>query len=141
MAGLITVADLAARPGFENLDSVQAQSLIDDASALVRLAAAPLLDDVESPDCPPAVVPVIVAMIRRGFSNPMGHQSENLGDYSYTAGTGGGVATLYLTARERKLVRRAAGKLGVGTVTLEGDLPEQPFDAYYGTGTEGLLGS
>ena len=139
--GLITVVDLVARPGFENLDSVQAQALIDDASALVRLAADPLLDAVEAPDTHPAIVAVMVTMIRRGFSNPMGHQSENLGDYAYTAGTGGGVATLYLTARERKIVRRAAGKLGAGTVTLEGDLPDQLSDTYYGTGTEGLLGS
>ncbi|HMG44657.1 MAG TPA: hypothetical protein VK611_25210 [Acidimicrobiales bacterium] len=141
MAGLITVADLAARPGFENLDSVQAQSLIDDASALARLAADPLLDAVESPDTHPAIVAVVVAMIRRGFSNPMGHQSENLGDYAYTAGTTGGVASLYLTARERKIVRRAAGAPSVGSLDLTVDLPEQPSDAYYGTSSEDLTGS
>lgn len=132
MAGLITVAELIARPGFESVDSTQAQALIDDASALVRDAASPLLDAVESPATPPVVVTVLVSMIRRGFSNPLGHQSENLGDYAYTAGTTGGVATLYLTSRERKLVRRAVGKLGAGTLNMTGNLPDQASDEYYG---------
>jgi len=129
---LITVADLLARPGFDGIDSGQAQALIDDASALVRDAATPELDDVESPNAPPAVVAVMVNMIRRGVFNPMGHQSEQLGDYGYQAGTGG-VATLYLTARERRIVRRAAGKLGASSLTMTGNLPDQLSDVYYGT--------
>jgi hypothetical protein len=142
MAGLITVAELLARPGFENLDSVQAQALIDDASAVVRLAARGALDAVESPDAPPYIVKVMVTLVRRGGTNPMGHQSESLGDYAYTAGiSGGGVPTMELTAREKRNVRHAVGVLGVGTITLQGDLPEQLSDRFYGTGTEGPAGS
>lgn len=140
MAGLITVADLVARPGFADIDPVEAQSLIDDASAVVRLAAQGLLDDVESPAAPPYIVKTVVTLIRRGWQNPNGHQSEQLGDYSYSAGTVGGVATMELTAREKKNVRRAVGASGVGSVTLEGDLPYQPSDSFCGTG-ESLLGS
>lgn len=125
MAGLLTVAELVARPGFEGLDSGQAQALIDDASALAREAARGTLDAVESPATPPAIVAVIVHMIRRGWQNPRGLAQEQLGDYSYSTG-GNAVATLYLTPRERRLVRRAAGVLGVSSLTLTSNLPLQP---------------
>jgi hypothetical protein len=127
VAGLITVADLVARPGFDDVDSGQAEALIDDASALVRDAARDALDDVESPDTPPAVVAVLVNMIRRGWSNPLGHVQEQLGDYGYNVG-GNAVATLYLTVRERRIVRRAVGALGMGSVNMESDLPRQPSE-------------
>ena len=126
MGPLVTVADLLRRPGFAAADSGHLAALIDDASALVRDAARPHLDDVEAPNTPPAVVAVIVAMVRRGLRNPLGHAQETLGDYSYSAGTsGGGVATLYLTRREVRIVRRAVGALGVGSVAMTGDLPLQ----------------
>jgi hypothetical protein len=125
MPGLITVPVLLARPGFDDLDAGQGAALIDDASALVRLVAAGELDDVESPDCPAAIVPVLVSMIRRGLDNPKGNAQETLGDYSYTAGSQGSVATLYLTRRERKIVRSAVGLSGVGYINMTGELPTQ----------------
>lgn len=140
MAGLITIDQLLARPGFESIDSAQAQALIDDASALVRDAATPELDAVNAPDAPAGVVAVMVNMIRRGLRNPLGHQSETLGDYSYAAGMGGGgVATLYLTRRERRLVRRAAGKLGASSLTMTTDLPWQPSEPSTVLGEDDLL--
>jgi hypothetical protein len=139
VAGLITVAELTARPGFEDLDSGQATALIADASALVREAAEPELDDVESPNAPPAIVPVLVSMIRRGLDNPRGNAQETLGDYSYTAGNAGGVATLYLTRRERRIVRRAAGKLGAGSLVMTGDLPVQPSELVIGLTEDDVL--
>lgn len=135
MAGLITVAELIARPGFEGLDSGQAAALIDDASALVRLEAESALDAVESPATPAAVVAVMVNMIRRGFRNPTGNASETLGDYSYTSAPDGGVATLYLTGREKRIVRKAAGMAGAGTVVMTGDLPRQPSEPLEADGT------
>ena len=128
MAGLITIDQLLARPGFEGLDSGQGEALIDDASAFVRDAASPELDDVEAPATPPAVVAVVVNMIRRGLRNPLGHQGETLGDYSYQASADAGVATLYLTRRERRIVRHAAGKANADSVTMTGDLPWQPSE-------------
>lgn len=124
---LITVAELVARPGFDNLDSGEAEALIEDASALVRDAASPELDDVESPDTPKAIVAVLVNMIRRGWSNPKGNAQETLGDYSYSTG-GQMAATIYLTRRERRIVRRAAGKLGVSSLPMTSDLPRQPSE-------------
>ncbi|HEY8544955.1 MAG TPA: hypothetical protein VIL36_07900 [Acidimicrobiales bacterium] len=137
MGPLVTVADLLRRPGFAAADSGHLAALIDDASALVRDAVRPHLDDVEAPNTPPAVVAVIVAMVRRGLHNPLGHAQETLGDYSFSVGTGG-VATLAPTRRELRIVRRAVGALGVGSVAMTGDLPlqrselvalEQPGDA------------
>lgn len=140
MPGLITIDQLLARPGFDNIDPGQAEALIDDASALVRDAATPELDAVEASATPAAVVAVMVNMIRRGLRNPLGHQSETLGDYSYGAGDGGGgVATLYLTRRERRVVRRAAGKLGASTLTMTGDLPWQPSEPSTVLGEDDLL--
>lgn len=124
--GLITIADLLARPGFSDIDSTEAASLIDDASALVREATTPELDDVEAPDAPKAVVAVMANMIRRGATNPLAAAQETLGDYSRSMGGGdGGVASLYMTRRERRIVRRAAGKLGAGSLDMTGDIPRQ----------------
>lgn len=130
--GLITLPELLARPGFEDIDSTQAEALIEDASALVRDCVSPLLDDVEAPDTPKSVVAVLVSMIRRGSSNPLGHTQEQLGDYGYSQGGGDGIATLYLTRREKRIVRKAVGKLGAGSLNMEGDLPRQPSEVFEG---------
>lgn len=127
MAGLITTTELLARPGFEGVDDGQAQASIDDASALVRLCARGLLDTVESPNTPPAVVAVVVAMVRRGLSNPLGTTQEQLGDHGRSFG-GTTAATLYLTGREKRTVRQAVGLLGVGSEPMESDLPRQPSE-------------
>jgi hypothetical protein len=135
MAGLITIDQLLARPGFDDIDSGQGEALIVDASALVRDVAQGLLDDVEAPDAPPAVVAVIVNMIRRGWQNPRGLTQENLGDYGYSVG-GNAVATLYLTAREKRIVRRAVNALGAGGLAMQGTLPRQPSEESV-SGTDG----
>ncbi|GAA3223223.1 hypothetical protein [Actinocorallia longicatena] len=122
MAALITVADLLARPGFGNVDESQAEAVIDDASALVADVAAPVVLTAQT--LPKSIVPVLVSMVGRGLHNPRGLQSEQLGDYGWQGG--GTAAGLYLTREETRIVRRAVGKLGVGTVTLEGDLPLPP---------------
>lgn len=108
--GLVGVADLDAR-NINYGDSAQAQALIDDASAIARSYVAPVFDGVYRGggplDTPPLVVAVVCGMVRRGLTNPTGLSMEVLGDYSYQAG-GNAVATLYPTARERRLLRSAA---------------------------------
>lgn len=125
MANLVTAEFLLLRPGFAGQTSVTLDPIIEDASALVVLQCAPLLDETTDADCPDAIKTVMVSMCRRGLSNPRGNAQETLGDYSYSAGTDGGVATIYLTKRERQIVRRAAGKLGATEVALDGYLPVQ----------------
>lgn len=122
---LVTVAYLVALPGFGGQTQTTLDPLIEQASGLVIDHAAPELDDADDTTCPSVVATVISAMIRRGLSNPRGNSQETLGDYSYSAGSDGGVATLYMTRRELRLVRKAVGRLGAGTVPMEGYLPVQ----------------
>lgn len=134
MAGLISVSDLDARQ-VEYADAAQAQAAIDDASSVARACVEPTLDDVNAPDAPAAVVAIVVNMVRRVLSNPRGLAQESLGDYSYATG-GGGVPSLLPTARERKMLRKAAAAYavaqdpdaappayGTGGVYMQADLP------------------
>jgi hypothetical protein len=137
MAGLISVADLDARQ-VEYVDNAQAQAAIEDASAVARACVEPIFDDVATPDTPAAVVALVVNMVRRVLTNPRGLAQESLGDYSYATG-GAGVATLLPTAREKKLLRKAASAyaaandldvptFGAGGVYQQADLPA-PLDS------------
>lgn len=131
MAGLISVTDLDARQ-VSYTDPAQAQAAIDDASAVARACVEPVLDDVDAPDTPPAVVAVVVNMVRRVLTNPQGLAQETLGDYSYASG-GNAVATLLPTAREKRLLRKAAAAyaesvamdvpaFGAGGVYMQADM-------------------
>lgn len=138
MAGLISVADLDARQ-VSYVDSAQAQAAIEDASAVARACVEPTLDDLDYTGLVPGVVvAVVVGMVRRVLTNPSGFQSETLGDYSFATG-GGGVATLLPTAREKRLLRKAAAAYavaagdtppayGVGGVYMQADLASEGED-------------
>lgn len=133
---LVTVEYLQALPGFEGASEATLEALIAQASALVVDFVSPELDDATADDCPEAVQVVVSSMVRRGLGNPRGASQETLGDYSYSMGSDGGVATLYMTRREQRIVRRAVGKLGAGTVPMEGYLPVQRSELTTTTGTE-----
>lgn len=122
---LITVAQYEARAAtsYAGDELTKVTALIDDASALVNLIAfgtttADYWDDTTVPD---AVVPVVVSMVRRALENPRGLSGEQLGDYQWQAGQSTS-QTIYATRPERRIIRRAAGTLGVGSATLEGYL-------------------
>jgi hypothetical protein len=116
---LITFEQLSAFPGFDGTDEADVSSLLEAASALVALAADPVELDAET--LPPALIPVIVGMVRRGLHNPLGRSGEQLGDYGWQAP--GAASGIYATRREEKLIRRAVGTSSAGTVTLETDVP------------------
>jgi hypothetical protein len=116
VAALITLDELLARPGFAGVDEGEAEAVLEDASALVAEIAKPVVLDAAT--LPPAIVPVLVAMVRRGLSNPLGRSGETLGDYTWQGGT-----DLYATRREQAIIRRAAGALGAANVVLDSDLP------------------
>lgn len=137
MPGLISITDLDNR-GVSYENTTQAQAAIDDASAVARACVEPTLDSVNTPNAPPTVVAVVVAMVRRALANPRGLAQETLGDYSYAAGSNA-VATLLPTAREKRLLRKAAAAYakvnaltkvayGAGAIYLDGDLPAPPQD-------------
>lgn len=126
MTSLISIDQLNDRLGqtLAGDAETQAEAFIEDASELVLQIAtgngdAPAWDSPN--DLPGAVVPVIVSMVRRAIENPRGLSGEQLGDYQWQAGQGG-QASIYATRREERIIRRAAGRLGAGTVQLEGYL-------------------
>lgn len=126
MADLITVPEFETRSGRTLTDAQKTQvgALIADASAMVRDLAEDELETV-----PASIVPVVVSMVRRGFDNPHGFTGETTaGGYSYTGASGVG---LFATRDERRTIRKAVGKAGVGALNLEGYLPSSRAEAVY----------
>lgn len=125
---LISVADLETRLGraLDAAETAQAEAFIEDASALVMDIARTDFVNAETGavEVPPAIVPVIVAMVRRALENPLGRTGENLGDYGWQMNVGGvSPATLFSTKREIRTIRRAVGQPRYGTVPLEAPMP------------------
>lgn len=127
---LIDVTAYATRLGrtLDEAEEAQAVAYIADASALVRLAAGEdFLDELgELDEVPDAIVGVVVAMVRRAVENPRALTGETLGDYSWQSG-GSSSTGIYLMRAEKRTVRQAVGKLSVGVLQLEGDLPVRGF--------------
>lgn len=121
MADLITRLELEARVGhtFTGTLITQAEAQIEDATALVRLEADPVVVP-DPPDVPAAIVVVMMTAVRRAQQNPLARAGEAIDGYQWQEG---GATGVFLTDDEKKVVRRAVGKLGVGTLQLEGDLP------------------
>lgn len=120
MADLITVAELEARlkEQFTGDALTQVQSLIEDASALVRhVARADFAVSV-----PAVVVAVVAQMIRRALDNPQELTGENIGAYGWQAMgqiTNAGGGAIYVTRSERRLIREASGRPAI--VSISGD--------------------
>lgn len=117
---LARVVDLEQRLGrtFDDTELTQVEAWLDDASAMVRLEAGrDWVTDDEPPvvNAPPVARLVALKAVERVLRNPDGLSSESAGDYSYQRNAvedGGGI---YLTDREVKLIRRAAGRSGLWT--------------------------
>lgn len=137
MASLVSYAECILRPGFENADQTQLEAVLDDVSALARLAARGELDAAAAPlpDSLAAVRTVIIQAARRGLTNPRGLSQEQLGDYGYTSG-GSAVASIYLTQREKQIIRRAVSVTGWQEQDLEGYINLE--DPLYMSGTLNL---
>jgi hypothetical protein len=126
---LAKVEDLVARLGREidsDTDVDRATAVIEDASEFVREEGH---QTWVSPDDPtvltaPRVVRVItIRVAERAFRNPEGYSSEAAGDYSYQRNGAVGEGGMYLTERELKIIRRAAGRTGLWIqATTRGDL-------------------
>lgn len=90
----------------------------------------------EGDEIPGAIISVIVSAVRRAFENPLGLTGETVGNYTWQGGRSGG-AGIYFTLAEKQTLRRAAGKLGVGQVQLEGYLPYVAEAEQYAETTDG----
>jgi hypothetical protein len=123
MPAFAEVDDLAARlqGGIEDDDTPRAQAALDDASTLIRAETGM---DWES-DVPEIVVTVTLWAALRTFSNPEGLSQESLASYSYSKSNPS--TDVYLTAKERRLVRREAGVSGLwAQPTSRGDTLDTP---------------
>lgn len=122
---LARLEDIEARLGrvFPEDERARPFAVLDDASALVRAEAGRTWNEPNGIvyDIPEAILAVVMRVAIRAIENPEGYVSESGGDYSYTRrGVEDGV---YLTDRERKIIRRAVGKTGLWTQQVErGDL-------------------
>lgn len=135
MADLITVSQWTDRTGrtLSATELTQVGALIEDASALVVniVNDTTLTDDWDASTpgtVPGAVVPVVVAMVRRGLDNPLGFTQENADGYSYSVASTTGV---FASRREAREVRKAAAKSPAGALNLSSHLPRSRRDDHY----------
>lgn len=123
---LVTIDEVEARlkTTFEGAERTQMEALIEDVSNLVRVIAAPELDDIVAPLTGNlrALIPIIVKSIRRGKENPRGLTGEQLGDYGWQSQSGQN-PDIGLTMNEKRMIRRIVGKLGVLSIRMEGEMP------------------
>jgi len=122
MADLISLGMYTVRLGrtLNTAQTAQAEAYISDASALVRRIAGTELDTVNPDNVPPAIIPVVVGMVRRGIENPRANTSERIGDYQWAGGGG-----LYATDEEAAIVQGAVGLNVIREVTLTNDMPDR----------------
>lgn len=123
---LIDIPMLEGRLGrtLAGSELVQAAAFIDDASALIRIAAGiSFIDAITGVVVlPAALVPIVVRVVDRALENPHGLESETTGNHSWRAPSEG--SGVHLTRKDRNDIRSALGlNSGVRSVTLEGYLP------------------
>jgi hypothetical protein len=123
---LASVTDLERRLGkeFGDAELSRVEAVLDDASALIRdEAGRTWIDPITGliAGVPASIRAVVLRVAERATRNPDALKSESGGDYSYQyADTEGGV---YLTDRERQIIRRALGRTGLWTQPVErGDI-------------------
>jgi hypothetical protein len=115
-----TLDQLAARVTVA--DETRAQAALDDASAEIRSIAGVTFvtdDQLDFTGYPTwaedALIKVCCAAAVRSLTNPEGAQSETIGSYSHSYANAS--PDVYIYANERRLIRRAAGRTGLGTIT------------------------
>lgn len=117
---LVLTQDLEYRVGyvFEGTALTQAESFLDDASALVRDEAGltwidPITGEVTG--VPASIRTIVLRMAERVIRNPEGYKQESAGDYSYAFAN----SEVYLTDAERRIIRRAIGRTGLWNQPVE----------------------
>lgn len=117
-----STSELAVRipGGISDDDEARAQGVLEDASSLIRAEAGTtwVTEGVLDEDVPDIVVTVCIAAAKRAFTNPEAVTSESLGDAARSFGDAS--SDVYLTAAEKRLVRRAAGLAStIGSIAME----------------------
>jgi hypothetical protein len=108
-------------------DDGRARALLAYASALIRTEAGEDWVDTDGNlDGVPDIIKMICCkVVERSLSNPMGLTAEAV--VNYRAEYGNSSSDLYLTKQERRLVRKAAGSVLIGSVELQ--TPYRKYDA------------
>lgn len=111
---MATFEQLAARVpgGIPEADRPRAEAALADAELAVRAEAG--LGDEDA--LPAVLVPLVLRVARREFTNPLGLASETVGDYTWRA-DGRGVGTS-LTEDERAEVARLVGRPDIVSVPI-----------------------
>lgn len=127
MSSFVSFADFQLR--YENTvpaaDEERVAVFLEDACALAEEIADTSYEGVSG--VPTTIVSVVCKAVRRAYENPDGLQGETIGDYSWRMGYTGMAnsenAGLYYTRSEERILKRAAARATVGTLELEGMLP------------------
>ena len=122
----VTIDQFEVRYGAPISDQDRVEALLEDACAQVEDIAG---ESYTEDNIPAAIVGVVVTAVRRAFDNPGGLIGETIGNYTWQAGRSSG-AGVYFTPQELKIIRRAAGKMSVSSLTLEGFMPVVSADQY-----------
>ena len=140
-AGFVTLATFADR--YENTipaaDETRVLALLSDACALASDLAG---IDYDAVAVPASIASVVCTAARRAYENPIGLQGETIGDYTWRAG--GSTATMapasgvYFTPDEARIIRRAAGRSRVGSLTMTSALPAPASDPMVGSSWGGV---
>ena len=127
LPALVSLDDFALRVSVSASDEERAQACLDDASALIRAEAGTedwVYDDGGLETVPDVIAAICVAVAIRAFRNADGVRSETIGNYSVAyADTS---TAVFITAGERRMIRRAVGLNGIGSIALEGDWTINP---------------
>jgi hypothetical protein len=106
-----TIDDLDARHpgGITDVDAPRAQAAIDDASALIRAEAGKtwVTDGALDADIPDIITTICCRAALRSVVNPSGVQQETAGPFNVSYANSS--SDVYLTTKERAMVKRAAG--------------------------------
>jgi hypothetical protein len=119
---LASLSDFESRHGdVEPDDEELVTTLLDDASALIRAelsgSSAGWLAAADPEPAPREVVMTTVAVAYRAWSNPDALRSQELGASGRTYASSAPDA-VYLTARELRLLKRAAGTARMNSMTM-----------------------
>lgn len=131
LPALVSLEDFALRVGgISAADEDRAQAALDDASALVRAEAGENWVDADDAieAVPDLIVTIAVAVAIRAFRNPEGVRSETIGNYSVAYADSS--TAVFLTEGERRLIRRAGGRTGIGSISIEGEWTLNPAASY-----------
>lgn len=111
MDPLVDTIELERRFPEAKTDEERAQALLEDASAVIRAAGN---SGWTSTSVPASVVPIVIGVVIRAWTNPAGLSDEQVGTYAVTYASSGGV---YLLPDEVAAIQRGAGRTGLHTVS------------------------